>query len=498
MSLFRPGAYYCVRCSYKHLLLYLSGFYFILIIMWTIFTHYSNIFESKPDLHHFLISKTKINPVNTKRNANTIHTMYSVGCDSMVMWQLQQSVTLDYSWYNINQTGHLTRIVSGCGYAPNNIRKMSQTSIPMKPDIHFLDNKDLVNQCLSHYNTNTSFPSNTIFKLNWNWQQRFHIIFVPSFDDIKKQYPTLFGQNIQRYPQLNRILALYIIYHCTEYKNIQQNYMMMLDPDFVFLKSLNRYNLALNKPIAGKYGLGNKWVRWLKEAGHVIESNIDSNKDYEGGVPYLLHNNDWYNILPIWISWMSFAYTKYNGIESDMYAYMISAYKLGLKHVLIEEFNPSCMKSMDQNIHPFDDNSVFLHYCSSYKVDLSEFKDIVQKIEDPIYTFNKHWTKARRNRNTKQQQLWMIECESPVLIEIPTIDRFERYDNDKKSNRDYRKAYKQYQIVRTIVPMFNNALIAFKEKNCENKTLINRDKKIITHEAVLTNGDILFHIVDDI
>ena len=316
----------------------------------------------------------------------------------------------------------------------------------------------------------------------------------------------MFGKNINHYPQLNRILALYIIYHCTDYNNINKfDYMMMLDPDFIFLKSLeideleSKYGLNLHHPIAAKYGLGNKWVRWLRDNGEtdIKISSGESSKYYEGGVPYILHNNDWYNLIPKWISYVSFVYSKYDGIESDMYSYMISSYKLGLKHSLSELFMSTCMKSMDQKIHPFDENNVFLHYCSSYKIDISkypQFKTMVENIGDNIYTFNKHWTKARKHRKTKIQQLWMIECESPVLIELPKIDKFENYDSN--GDGGYRKEYKQYQIIRKIVPTFNNALITFKEKYCENKTMINRDKKIITHEATLENGDILYHVVD--
>ena len=427
--------------------------------------------------------------------------MYSVGCDDLVMWQLQQSVTLDHSWYKQNQTGHLTRIVSGCNYASNNIRRMSTTSIPYRPDIHFLDTPDLIPQCL-----NLSHTSNTIFPLKWDWNDRFHIIFVPSFDDIKKDYPSVFGADMtsKKYPQLNRILALYIIYHCTDYKQIGQDYMMMLDPDFVFLKSLEipvlqyKYNLGLNHPVAGKYGLGNKWVRWLQreEDTQISVFSGESSKYYEGGVPYILHNDDWYNLIPKWMEYISFAYGKYDGIESDMYAYMIASYKLGLKHNLPENLQVTCMKSMDQNIHPFDDETVFLHYCSSYRVDITEFKEMVDKVGDKIFTFNKHWTKARRNRDTKKQQKWMIECESPLLIEVPKIDKFEK-ENYDGNDAGYRKGFKQYQVVRTMVPLFNEAMVKYKEKNCENKTLINREKKVITHEATLDNGDILFHIVED-
>ena len=480
-------------------------------------THYLDLDLLKSTGHQHISSKNQIitkNKAPSKSSTDTIHTMYSVGCDHMHMWQLQQSVTLDNSWYKHQQPGHLTRIVSGCNFATNNIRRMSTTSIPITPDIHFLDNADLVQQCLNLKNTSTASDhvsethKHKIFPLKWDKNERFHIIFLPSFDDIKKNYPFVFGSEMssKSYAQLNRILGLFIIYHCTDYQEIIGDYMMMLDPDFVFLKSLEintlqtEFKLALNQPVAGKYGLGDKWVKWLKDAEpsrSVFVSAADSRMYYEAGVPYILHNTDWYNIIPTWMDYIAFAYAKYDGIESDMYAYMMASYKLGLKHTLSDKFQVTCMKSMDQAIHPLDDKVHFLHYCSSYKVDISRFKEFSEKFVDKVFTFNKHWTKARRNRDTKEQQLWMIECESPVMIEVPVIDEFENYDDVKAKDGKYRNDYKQYKIVRNMVPLFNEALIAWKEKNCENKTLINREKKIITHEATLQNGDILFHIVSD-
>merc|ERR1712083_156054 len=104
------------------------------------------------------------------------------------------------------------------------------------------------------------------------------------------------------------------------------------------------------------------------------------------------------------------------------------------------------------------------------------------------------------NRDTNEQQLWLIECASPLMIEVPRIERLENYEEliRNKDDAKTRRAYKEYKVVRIVIPMFNNALVAFKERNCVNKSEINREKKIILHEATLTNGDVLYHIVDDL
>ena len=328
---------------------------------------------------------------------------------------------------------------------------------------------------------------------------------------------------------------------------------MVLDPDFVFLKAITidelqrRFALSLHHPVAGNYGLGNRWVKWLKERDNNIKmKEIQSDKHYEAGVPvtnsmylsiyfdvpyfirfdtfcafsnldpfidfiyftdlnvlnatdcdsqYILHHEDWFKLIPEWISWISFVYDRYDGIESDMYAYMVASYQLGLQHTLSDDFQSTCMKSNDQKIHPFDDSNYFIHYCSANKIDVSDNSVLVKKwdLVDGMYVFNKHWTKARRDSRTKEKQLWLIECASPGLIEPPMIKRLEEYD--ESGDAEYRKEYKQYRVARRVVPMFNMALMDFKERHCENKSIINREKSVITHEATRDNGDLLYHII---
>lgn len=183
-------------------------------------------------------------------------------------------------------------------------------------------------------------------------------------------------------------------------------------------------------------------------------------------------------------------YDRYDGIESDMFSYMMASYVLGLEHTLSDDFQSTCMKSNDQRIHPFGDDNYFIHYCSANKIDISESPDLVKKwgLTDGLYVFNKHWTKARK------QQLWMIECASPGLIEPPLVERLEVYDVNGES--EYRKEYKQYNVARRVVPMFNAALIDFKDRHCENRSVVNREKSIITHEATRDNGNVLYHVVD--
>lgn len=287
-----------VRFSYKHVALSVLLFHTFIIVVWLLTIHYVDIVGPISDPSQLTSSKSNINSPSPSPLRNELHTIYSVGCDHLMYWMLQQSITLDTSWHDVHQSGHLTRIVSGCNYAANHIREMSRSSIPIKPDIHFLDDADLVDQCLSTIGhsaaSSVGVPSQSaVFPLKWDWNTRFHILFVPSYDDIKRKHAHIFnGSVIDKYPQLNRIVALYILYHCTDYTVIPMDYAMVLDPDFVFLKALtveelqHRFALTLHHPVAGNYGLGNRWIKWLKESDRNIKiEGVDSRKHYEAGVP---------------------------------------------------------------------------------------------------------------------------------------------------------------------------------------------------------------------
>ena len=66
-----------------------------------------------------------------------------------------------------------------------------------------------------------------------------------------------------------------------------------------------------------------------------------------------------------WIEFIPETEKKYEGIETDMYAYALAAGKLHLKHILNHDWQTTCMKGMDP---PKDDtsykNDVFIHYCA--------------------------------------------------------------------------------------------------------------------------------------
>lgn len=63
-------------------------------------------------------------------------------------------------------------------------------------------------------------------------------------------------------------------------------------------------------------------------------SSRDSRTKFEAGAPYFMFAHDWLRVIPIWIRVMPIMFTYYNGIESDMYAYMVACVYEGIDHVL--------------------------------------------------------------------------------------------------------------------------------------------------------------------
>ena len=497
----------------KYFIIIILVFNLIMIIISLYILHNQNV-TNDPTIKKFidrndLITKNNIKP-------ESFHIMYSVGCGDMMKWQLIQTIILEHSWMRVKQTGNITRIVSGCNDRES-IEWMTKSVLPFKADIHYINDTNLINTCLRNYN-NSNKKMRQVLDIKLDFSTPLHIIFVPSFDDIKKKYHNVFGYDISYYPQLNRIIALYMVFHCNKYFEIDFNideYTVVIDPDFYFLKQLNvedmKINYGLNKlkPIGGVYGLGGQYIPWYKD--YYTQNNklndpvymkmypylLKHKQDYAVGVPYILNNLDWYHLIIKWIKYIPFGWKKYSGIESDMYAFIMAALDTELKFNSINPlttFQSNCMMSDNHFRAPFNPNKqYFIHYCSSYhlKLNIKDENNILYGMHN--YTFNKHWMKAR------YKQSWIFYCESSLLIEPPILSEFEnvfkQYGYKKTSKINDKRIlseYKHYIVLHYLIPKINDAILAFKHKYCKNNW-INTNKSIYLHEATLQNGDVLFN-----
>ena len=76
-------------------------------------------------------------------------------------------------------------------------------------------------------------------------------------------------------------------------------------------------------------------------------------------------------------------------------------------------------------------------------------------------------------------QLWLFECDSPILY-LPKFDKVGP------------KEHKHLWALKKVMPLINEALIAYKKKNCVNQNY-NLNETIVCHEATRETNDKLFH-----
>ncbi|GBG30384.1 Hydroxyproline O-arabinosyltransferase 3 [Hondaea fermentalgiana] len=381
--------------------------------------------------------------------------MYNVGCGghSSYRYQLIQALTLDFSWSKHGQPGRLTRIVSGCTDDDERRAAMMQTSIQSPSDL-----------------------------------ARFDVWFTEKNDTV----------NGVKYVMFNRPTAL-IKFFATQ-PTPEDTIYGVLDPDFVFLHTIPASTLAKvdhHEPVSAFYSLGSKWVSWGKE---ICESHVAGNIGdcstfgprlrplsqtiYEGGAPYFMSKSDWQELLPVWISVMPATHKFYAGIESDMYAYMISLVLLGMKQTLETNLMRTCM--ITKNVR-MDDETVFVHYCQRYHVqetrggpynvnNASEFMrpgQYIEAVSRHTYSFSKYWMQARGSQD------WILECESPLLVEPPKLSNI-FFANLREPSLQR----KDYAVLRALVPAINDALAAFKSKVCPSQgRKINLARSMILHES---------------
>ena len=72
-------------------------------------------------------------------------------------------------------------------------------------------------------------------------------------------------------------------------------------------------------------------------------------------------------LLPIWIDFIPESEKRYQGVETDMYAYALAAGKLELKHKLEGFWQTTCMKDMEGPTRDYE-NDIFIHYCQRYEI----------------------------------------------------------------------------------------------------------------------------------
>jgi hypothetical protein len=255
---------------------------------------------------------------------SSVHVVFSSGCTVYQQWQ---SELLAWSAKHVGHKGAITRIASGCDD---------------KTDYDWL-------------------------KRTTNSRLRVHV--TPVFD---------LGEGKDYFPFYNKPFGLQ---HWLKNADppIEEDYIAVIDPDFIFLKPFDPFALTSKTmifegkgsadityanehmtpteghPVGQQYGIGPKWVTWMQTIPDFIEKvglqdspakevqRSDASQYYSVGPPYILHVKDAKKLVDSWVEYMikireNFPKLVEEDVLAEMYAYCLAAAHHGLKHTQLANY----------------------------------------------------------------------------------------------------------------------------------------------------------------
>jgi hypothetical protein len=268
-------------------------------------------------------------------------------------------------------------------------------------------------------------------------------------------------------------------------------------------------NIGPGRPAMGYYGMGTHWYRWARDicakerALAVSEcellfpmlSSEAGRSHYEGGAPYFMVGSDWLDILPRWIALLSPMKKRYDGIESDMYAWAMASQELNatrrFEHTVVE-LQQTCMADDSK---PFleDESSTFVHYCQRYfspevrgaQYEVQKGSEFLSETHtkgqpsDFVFSFSKYWMAMAPPDS-------VLGCDTPLLVEPPVLTAEQRALLTPKLTKYYKVLWK-------VVPAVNDALAEFKIRFCVG--VPNLSKALLLQERHRASGDTHVHVL---
>ena len=263
-----------------------------------------------------------------------IHIVFSTSCNEFQHWQTE--VLLNTA-KRVGQRGKITHIIAGC-------EEREDTGMEGKE------------RFITHA---AGAGDNIVSDKLWRKSSHPHFAlhYAPSIPEAKE------------FPWFNKPWSFY---HWMKTAKPKERVIVLLDPDEFFLEPLTqgekkREDLINNWPsslqhlvtdvvqpgmaVAQMYGFGAVWMRMFdrkKLCGAASYcstiSDAEANYYYPVGPPYLIHQQDFKPVMDLW--WERFmkpAYAADKGdIQVDMYAYIMAAAHLKVKHVTLQQYMVSC------------------------------------------------------------------------------------------------------------------------------------------------------------
>ena len=419
---------------------------------------------------------------------NDFHIIFSTGCSPKQDWQ---SYVLFHSILESGQTGHATRIASGC--TPEQAAQLQQTFDAQ------------IRQPMGNHNNNN------------NNADRFHLHLTPEFGEgfhyLNKPYGVAHW--------MEEVLGYSSSTQQQQQNQYDDTIIVLLDPDMIVSRPFvndftqgeevwrkrttypHRIRVNHGFPMAQQYGYGMAWFDGVKNIADVIPpAELPSPvqkmtrpqlvENYTAGPPYLATGRDFYRLASKWRQLSKPTLQLFpDTILAEMYAYSWAAAHLNMPHQMAHSFMVS--NFFEPGFELFNRNQYtpvemcrgipraskphVLHYCQRYSLG----KYILGKHRMPVAFVG--------------QADPAPVCASPLLVEPPDnvaalFDYYIEPDSHKRYNMTAGSGFtKEDRIGRTAYFLceesgaFNRAALFYKKQHCDAKTA-NTAKTLIFHDSL--------------
>lgn len=284
-----------------------------------------------------------------------LHFIVSSGCSEYQQWEVLSQI---HSARSVGQHGRYTWIVSGCllseqqeaaakkGGKDQNTMTPSQIQIAL--GTHFPESQ-----------SNKLITPNVHFTPDYSDMA----VYGGPFADGKKKRTFLskgnktqhsnFGNHYHFNNKPNGLLHWALEYYSVPERLQENEAVVLIDPDFLFLKLFEFADNDDDSPIPGRpsaayYGLGGQWLDFNRTAicgsgsrcTKVVGREV---KYYSVGPPYLIHAQDVINLTKYWSAFVPPTYDQYPLLYAEMYAYSMAAAHLNMPHKTIKDIYMGCM-----------------------------------------------------------------------------------------------------------------------------------------------------------
>lgn len=446
------------------------AFISLLVVMYALFVLYTSFatkitLDEKPRSNIPTMRIRESKPVGREQlrgsSQQEIHILFSTSCSSSQDWQ---SYLFFHSMMHVQQTGNVTRLISGCTpeERAHQEEQMQQIQTTMSPRFHA-------------YFTELDFGKKFSLKQG-DWH---------SFKYFNKPFSVL------AYMQD----ALGFAHGSVEHEN---DLIVLMDPDMIALQSfVNDFSefvpetQAIKKVSHGHmfgqpFGYGKKWYEEAKENISYLVGTENSpvaslsGQDlyqYHAGPPYIGTGRDFYSLVQTWCDILP----RYQELRShfmvEMYSASLAAAHLGLPFHLVPDFMISDDKVQNEGwsgIDSADPNDL----CDVEKIQhLPLVHHYCQRFGLGEFFFNKHVF------NTG-----FFDCQQPLLRDPPRnvalLYNYSHYgDGTNKTwvNREYKFVKRNAFMLCSMTSALNEASTFYKQQHCDQDA--NYDKTWMWHDA---------------